>query len=104
MPFVECSREKDWMFPPTLRELVPERHEVHFVAHFADCLFTGCDPVPSAENGCLARKPRVVGRGFSPAAPEHSRLSKAVEDESDRIRPACSALIGGFSGLPPART
>jgi len=62
MPFLECSREKTWMFPPTLEELVSDKHEVRFVADFVACLNLrelGIDPEPAVE-GRPSFPPRVL--------------------------------------------
>lgn len=62
MPFVECSREKKWLFPPTLDELVPQDHEVRFVAEFVeqvDLRNLGIEPAPASE-GRPSYPPRML--------------------------------------------
>ena len=38
MPLREFSREKTWLLPPRLEELVPADHPVRYVAAFVDGL------------------------------------------------------------------
>ncbi len=38
MPLRRFSREQDWLFPPSLEELIPKDHPVRFVAAFAEAM------------------------------------------------------------------
>jgi len=62
MPFIESSRAKQWLFPPTLDEMVAGDHEVRFVAEFVERLDLrklGIDPDPAPE-GRPSYSPRVL--------------------------------------------
>ena len=89
MPLREFSREKTWLLPPTLEELIPADHPVRYVAAFVDELDRaawcelGVAP-DGAAVGAPAYHPRVVLGvwlyGFMSGARSSRKLEQACRD------------------------
>jgi transposase len=90
MPLREFSRDKTWLLPPTLEELIPADHPVRYVATFVDGLDRaawcelGVAP-DGAAVGAPAYHPRVLLGvwlyGFMDGVRSSRKLEKACRDQ-----------------------
>jgi transposase len=90
MPLREFSREKTWLLPPTLEELIPADHSARYVAAFVDELDRaawcelGVAP-DGAARGALAYHPRVLLGvwlfGFMSGTRSSRKLEQACRDQ-----------------------
>ena len=90
MPLREFSREKTWLLPPTLEELLPADHPARYVAAFVDALDRaawgelGVAP-GGAARGAPAYHPRVVLGvwlyGFMSGTRSTRKLEQACRDQ-----------------------
>lgn len=90
MPIRPFSRDRVWLFPPTLDELIPSDHSARFVASFVDTmdgaawLQMGVNP-NGAEEGALAYNPRVLLGiwlyGFMTRVRSSRALERACRDQ-----------------------
>jgi len=90
MPLREFSREKTWLLPPTLEELIPADHPVRYVAAFVDGLDRaawyelGVAP-DGAARGALAYHPRLLLgvwlHGFMSGMRSSRGLERACRDQ-----------------------